>query len=276
MPNTPNGSAPRPPDGDWLGTPYLTFKREGAFAICTLDRPQARNAMTPAMYFGIRYAISRVNADPELAGLLITGTGDVFAPGGDLGQGGQDDWMDFASTLGMDVTPFDVLRQSSKPVVAAVNGLCQGGGLQIAMCSDLAVVSERATFRVPELYRGIADTYYSQMLARIVGPIRTRDLMLTGRTLTASEAVEWGMVARMVPHDELVAAAKEVLAQCCRTAPGARRVVKSSLDNYLGLYDRIGMEASIESAEAVEGFVAFRERRSPSWVHPELRTVGRL
>ena len=96
------------------------------------------------------------------------------------------------------------------------------------------------------------------MLARIVGPIRTRDLMLTGRTLTASEAVEWGMVARMVPHDELMAAAREVLAQCCRTAPGARRVVKSSLDNYLGLYDRIGMEASIESAEAVEGFVAFR------------------
>ena len=59
-------------------------------------------------------------------------------------------------------------------------------------------------------------------------------------------------------------------------APGARRIVKSSLDNYLGLYDRIGMEASIESAEAVEGFVAFRERRSPSWVHPELRTDGRL
>jgi enoyl-CoA hydratase len=144
------------------------------------------------------------------------------------------------------------------------------------MCSDVAVVSERATFRVPELYRGIADTYYSQMLARIVGPIRTRDLMLTGRTLTAPEALEWGMVARMVPHDELVAAAKEVLAQCCRTAPEARRVVKSSLDNYLGLYDRIGMEASIESAEAVEGFVAFRERRSPNWVHPDLRVDGRL
>jgi enoyl-CoA hydratase len=201
MTNTPNGSAPRPPDGDWLGTPYLTFKREGAFAICTLDRPAARNAMTPAMYFGIRYAISRVNADPELAGLLITGTGDVFAPGGDLGQGGEDDWMDFASTLGMDVTPFDVLRQSPKPVVAAVNGLCQGGGLQIAMCSDLAVVSERATFRVPELFRGIADTYYSQMLARLIGPVRTRDLMFTGRTLSAAEAQDWGMVARVVPHN---------------------------------------------------------------------------
>jgi hypothetical protein len=64
---------PRPPEGDWLGTPFLKFKREGPFAICTLDRPEARNAMTGAMYFGIRYAIGRVNEEPNLAGLLITG-----------------------------------------------------------------------------------------------------------------------------------------------------------------------------------------------------------
>jgi enoyl-CoA hydratase/carnithine racemase len=273
---TAGENTPRPPDGDWLGTPFLRFTREGAFGVCTLDRPAARNAMTPAMYFGIRYAVSLVDADPDLAGLLITGTGDVFAPGGDLGGGdGADNWMNFGA-LSTDITPFETLRQSVKPVVSAVNGLCQGGGLQIAMCSDLAVVSDRATFRVPELYRGIADTYYSQMLARVVGPIRTRDLMFTGRVLSAQEAADWGMVARMVPHDDLMATAKHLLAQCCRTAPKARSVVKSSLDNYMGLYDRIGMKASYSGAEAVEGFVAFKERRSPSWVHPELRVDGRL
>ena len=182
---------PRPPDGDWLGTPYLRFTREGPFGVCTLDRPEARNAMTPAMYFGIRYAVRHVDADPDLAGLLITGTGD-----------GSDNWLTFGSALGMDVTPFETLRQSVKPVVSAVNGLCQGGGLQIALCSDMAVVSDRATFRVPELLRGIADTYYSQMLARLIGPVRTRDLMFTGRTLSAQEALEWGMVARVVPHND--------------------------------------------------------------------------
>jgi enoyl-CoA hydratase/carnithine racemase len=270
-------STPRPPDGDWLGTPYLRFDREGPFGVVTLDRPQARNAMTPAMYFGIRYAVSRVEGDGDLAGLLITGTGDVFAPGGDLGGGnGVDDWMSFGAALSMDVTPFETLRQSVKPVVSAVNGLCQGGGLQIAMCSDLAVVSDRATFRVPELYRGIADTYYAQTLARIVGPVRTRDLMFTGRTLTAQEAVDWGMVARVVAHDDLAGAAREALAQCCRTAPRARAVVKSSLDNYLGLFDRIGMKASYTGEEAVEGYLAFKAKRSPSWVHPDLQTDGRL
>lgn len=269
-------SEPRPPEGDWLGTPYLHFTRVGPLAICTLDRPAARNAMTPAMYFGIRYAVSRVNADPELAGLLITGTGDVFSPGGDLGRSGQDDWMDFAATMGMDVTPFDALRQSPKPVVSAVNGLCQGGGLQIAMCSDLAVVSDRSVFRVPELFRGIADTYYSQVLARLIGPVRTKDLMLTGRELSAQEALEWGMVARVVPHHDLLRVAKELLAQCCRTAPAARGLVKASLDNYLGLYDRIGMHTSLFGPEPREGFRAFKQKDSPAWVHPDLRIDGRL
>ncbi|MQY24161.1 enoyl-CoA hydratase/isomerase family protein [Nocardia macrotermitis] len=267
---------PRPPQGDWLGTPYLRFTREGPFGVCRLDRPEARNAMTPAMYFGIKYAVNHVGADADLAGLLITGTGDVFAPGGDMGGGGSDNWMTFGAALGMDALPFETLRQSAKPVVAAVNGLCQGGGLQIALCADMAVVSERATFRVPELYRGIADTYYSQMLARLIGPVRTRDLMFTGRTLSAREALDWGMIARVVPHEELGEAAREVLAQCCRTAPDARAAIKASLDNYLGLYDRIGMQASLRKPEASEGFRAFKERRSPEWVHPDLRIDGRL
>jgi enoyl-CoA hydratase/carnithine racemase len=268
---------PRPPDGDWLGTPFLRFTREGPFAICTVDRPQARNAMTPAMYFGIGYAVNRVNSDNDLAGLIITGTSDVFAPGGDLGGGGIDHWIDFGSTLSMEaVLPFDALRTSAKPVVSAVNGLCQGGGLMIAMCNDIAVVSDRATFRVPELFRGIADTYYSQMLARVIGPVRTRDLMLTGRVLSAEEAVDWGLVARVVPHDELMDSARDVLAQCCRTAPTARGVVKASLDNYLGLNDRIGMRSSLRAPEAAEGFRAFKERRSPGWVHHDLQLTGRL
>ena len=267
----------RPPEGDWLGTPFLRFERQGPFGVVRLDRPEARNAMTPAMYFGIRYAVSHVENDPDLAGLLITGTGDVFAPGGDLGGGdGSDDWMTWGSALSMDVTPFEALRQSVIPVVSAVNGLAQGGGMQIALCSDIAVVSERATFRVPELFRGIADTYYSQMLARLIGPVRTRDLMFTGRVLTAAEALDWGLVTRVVPHDELLGTATELLAQVCRTAPAARSVVKSSLDNYLGLFDRIGMKASYSGPEARQGFEAFKERRSPDWVHPDLRIDGRL
>lgn len=266
---------PRPPEGDWLGTPFLTLDRRGPFAVVTVDRPDARNALSPAMYFGLRYAIAHCEADPDIHGLILTGTGDVFIPGGDLGRTGVDDWMDMGH-LGMDATPFDTLRVTSLPVVTAVNGICQGGGFMITLCSDVSVVSERATFRVPELFRGISDTYYAQILARTIGPVRTRDLMLTGRVLTSEEALDWGLVARVVSHDQLMENATEVLAGICRTAPIARLDIKKSLDDYLGLFDRIAMRQSQTGAEAIEGFRAFKERRSPTWVPEELRADGRL
>jgi enoyl-CoA hydratase len=111
--------------------------------VLTVDRPEARNALTGAMYFGIRYAIDRVNADPTLAGLLITGIDDVFIPGGDLGGSQIDDWG-APKLLGMDNVPFDAVRYSRKPIVSAVNGICQGGGLLIAIMSDVAVASDHA------------------------------------------------------------------------------------------------------------------------------------
>ena len=120
-----------------------------------------------------------------------------------VGANSPDSWEGGVSgLLGMEITPFDALRQAQKPVVSAVNGICQGGGLMIAMLSDMAVVSDRATFRAPELFRGIADTHYGHMLTRQVGPARARDLLFTGRTIDAREAVSWGLISRVVPHDE--------------------------------------------------------------------------
>ena len=273
---TAGSHAPRPPKGDWLGTPYLHFERSGSVAVVTVDRPEARNSMTPAMYFGIRYAVDLVGRTAELAGLLITGTGDVFVPGGDLGGDNLDGWADLPTLLAMDNTPFDAIRRSKKPVVCAVNGLTQGGGLMIAMLADVAVASDRATFRAPELFRGIADTNYAQILPRQIGPARARDMLLTGRIVTASEAADWGLVARVVPHVELIGAATDALAWCCRSAPDARQEVKRVFDRYYGTYDRMAMDESLAGPEPVEGFAAFKQRRNPSWVPSDLRTDGRL
>jgi enoyl-CoA hydratase len=276
---TGNGAGdltPRPPDGDWLGTPFLRFERRGPLAVVTIDRPEARNALTPAMYFGIRYAVDHVNRDDGLAGLLLTGTGDVFAPGGDMGGDNREGWSDVLNLLSMDITPFETVRCSPKPVVCAVNGLAQGGGMMIAMLSDVSVAATSATFRAPELLRGIADTNYAQILPRQVGPARARDLLLTGRTLSAEEALDWGIVARTAPDGELMDAAVEALEACCRTAPGARDEAKRIMDRFYGHYDRAAMEASLTGPEMAEGYQAFKERRSPAWVPETLRREGRL
>jgi enoyl-CoA hydratase/carnithine racemase len=266
----------RPPEGDYLGTPYLRFERHGSLAHCVVDRPEKRNAMTPAMYFGLRRAVDVVNRDAALAGLLITGVGDVFISGGDMSATYDDNWSDLGDLLHMDVTPFDAVRHSAKPVVSAINGLAQGGGLMIAMLSDVAVASDRATFRAPEIYRGIADTHYSQILVHQVGAGRARDLLLSGRVLEAAEAVAWGLVTRMAPHDEVVATATAVLTACCWGAPHARREVKRAINLQYGLYDRMAMDASLSDEEYAEGWAAFAEKRAPSWIPDDIRPDGRL
>jgi len=266
-----DGEAPRPPAGDWLGTPFLRFERTGSLATVTVDRPEKRNALTPAMYFGLRYAVDRLNGDDTLAGLLITGTGDVFIPGGDMSGANPDGWADLPGLLGMDNTPFDTIRRSPKPIVCAVNGIAQGGGMMIAMLSDVAVASERATFRAPELFRGIADTNYGQILPRQVGPARARDLLLTGRQLTAAEAEDWGLVSRVVPHEALLDEALSALRAACRTGPEARAAVKKSMDAFYGTYDRVAMDTSLMGPEMTEGYLAFKDRRPPAWIPDDLR-----
>lgn len=228
------------------------------------------------MYFGVRYAINHVDADADLAGLLLTGTGDVFIPGGDLSGDNRDGWGDLPGLLFMDLVPFDAFRQSAKPVVSAINGICQGGGLMMAMLSDVAVASDRATFRAPELLRGISDTNYAQILPRQIGPARARDMLVTGRTITAVEAVDWGLVSRLAPHEQLIDVATEVLVAACKSAPVARADTKRSLDSYYGLYDRIGMINSLRGPEALEGYHSFVERRAPAWIPDGLENDGRL
>src|ERR687892_1387668 len=101
-----------------LGTPYLKFERVGSVGWCTVDRPESRNALTPAMYLGIRRAVGLVNGDPQLAALVITGVGDVFIPGGEL-SGRDDDGAgvaDVIKVIGFDLLPFRVIRKSRAPV----------------------------------------------------------------------------------------------------------------------------------------------------------------
>ena len=259
-----------------LGTPFLRLEREGHLAWCTIDRPSSRNALSAAMYFGVKRAVQIVNGISEPTALIVTGVGDVFAPGGEL-RGKVDDPNPVIEQLGVDeVLPFEALRNSFAPVVSAVNGICQGGGLLIAMLSDVAVASERASFRAPELLRGIADTGYAAYLPPHIGVANARDLLLTARTLDAQEALRMGLVSRVVPHERLreeaVAAAESIL----RTAPEARLHVKRILHERYGRVDRMSMDWSLfRGPEAREGMRAFAEKRAPSWIPKALQTDER-
>ncbi len=255
---------------DDLGAAGLRLEREGPIAWCVIDRPAARNAITPAMYFGFKRAVRLVNTDPDLAALIITGTGDVFAPGGDLG-GREEPGDRLPEGVGHDILPFTAIRESRAPVIAAINGICQAGGLLIAMMADIAVASDRATFRVPELLRGIPDATFAAALPVHVGVAVARDLLLSARSFDAAEAQRLGLISRVVPHDTLRAAALDAARQVLRTAPEARAHVKRMINERYGVVDYQTMFGALDgSPEPREGMLAFMEKRQPSWIPPDL------
>ncbi|MFA7603456.1 MAG: enoyl-CoA hydratase/isomerase family protein [Novosphingobium sp.] len=254
---------------DWnLGTKNLRIERDGPIAWCVIDRPQARNALTPSMYFGLKKAVTRVNADKEFRALIITGTGDVFAPGGDLGGRYEEGDEPVPAGLAYECLPFVTVRESAAPVISAVNGICQAGGLLIAMMSDIAVVSERATFRVPELLRGIIDATYAATLPAHVGMAQARDLLLSAKKIDAAEAYRIGLVSRICRHADLEAEARKAAVEILQTAPECRAQVKRMLNHQYARIDYETMFASLRNgaSEAKEGMAAFMEKRLPNWV----------
>ncbi|MDE2405094.1 MAG: enoyl-CoA hydratase/isomerase family protein [Sphingomonadales bacterium] len=250
-----------------LGAAGLKLEREGPIAWLTINRPDKKNAFTPAMYMGIKRAVRLVNADQDLRALIITGAGDSFSAGGDLGGRYEPGDEPVPTGLTYETLPFIAVRESMAPVVSAVNGICQGGGLLVAMMSDVAVVSERATFRVPELLRGIIDATYAAVLPAHVGMAVARDLILTCRRIDAAEAQRIGLVSRVVPHDELRKEALRAAKEMLQTAPEARAHTKRMLNMQYAPIDFETMFASLAYGQEVrEGMRAFLEKRQPNWI----------
>jgi len=249
-----------------LGSRHLHAKKGDGVLRVVIDRPERRNALTIEMYHGIKKACVVAERDPEIDLVVITGTGDYFCVGGEMGgkhEGGQ--LMD-RETDGLDLTPFVQLERCPKLVLMAINGMCQGGGLVMTLMSDLSVVSERATFRVPELLRGVADCYFGARLASRVGMARAKYLLFTAQYITAAEALAMGLVSRVVPHDQLDAAVAETVGWVRQTAPRARTLLKRDLNRQLPSIDLPMFAESLAGEEVREGFAAFVEKRPPGWV----------
>jgi len=230
-----------------------------------LDRPDRRNSCTVEMYHGIKKAAVLAERDPEIDVLVLTGTGDYFCVGGEMGgkhEGGQP--LD-RETDGLDLTPFVQLERCPKIVLMAINGMCQGGGLVMTLMGDVSVVSDRAKFRVPELLRGVADCYLGARLAPRIGVARAKYLLFTAQYFSAAEALAMGLVSRVVPHEQLEAAVAETIGWIRQTGPEARKALKQDLNRALPRIDMEMFADSLRSEEVTEGFRSFVEKRPPRW-----------
>jgi len=248
-----------------LGSLFLRATKGGGVLRIVIDRPARRNALTVEMYHGLKKAAVLAERDPEVDVLLVTSTGEFFCVGGEMGgqhEGGPG--LD-RETERFDLLPFLEFERCPKVVMMAINGMCQGGGLNMTLMSDISVVSERATFRAPELLRGVADCFLGARLASRIGMARAKWLLFTAQYISAVEALAMGLISRVVPHDQLEQAVNETIHWIRQTGPRARAALKRDLNRQLPNIDFPMFAESLASEEVREGFAAFVEKRKPRW-----------
>ena len=259
-----------------MSTDNLLFDVEHGVAKVTLHRPDAHNAIDLALCDALMKAAIRCDEDPEIRAVLLTGSGKVFSVGGDI-QSFVAAGNDLAPlTKQMTVTLHAAVSRFARmdaPLVAAVNGVAAGGGLGLVCCADLAIAGASARFSSSYTKNALSpDTSTTYFLPRLVGWRRAQDLVLTNRVLSAEEALEWNLVTRVVPDDELLAEAGSLAADLARGATKAYGVAKSlllqsaseTLETQMELEAR-GIADMARSDDVREGIRAFLDKRKPEY-----------
>jgi len=259
-----------------------TFDVNGAIAMLTFSRPDARNAMTWAMYDALVEACDRVDDDAAIRVLILRGAGGkAFVSGTDISQfqafgaagashAGPTNGLDYEKRL--DVA-LDRLARVSKPAIAQIEGVAAGGGCAIALCCDLRVATPESTLGVPvarTLGNCLSGATYSRLVDAI-GPARVKDLLFTGRMIDAAEAQVIGLVNRVVPASAIASAVHELALSIASNAPLTIRVTKEMLRRIAAQRqlavgaDRDLIALCYESEDFKEGVSAFLEKRKPVW-----------
>ena len=250
----------------------LLFAREGATALVTLNRPQSLNALNTAMLVELRRAVLEAREDSGVRALVITGAGEkAFAAGADIRElaGMSPSAMQDHARHGQEVIGF--VEQLGKPVIAAINGLALGGGCELAMACTVRMAADTAQLGQPEVNLGLIPGFGgTQRLTRLVGQGRALDLLLTGRSIDASEAFRIGLIDRVTPPatllDEARALARLLSAKPPLAVRGILEAVRRGADAPLASGQ--ALEASLfglvsASADMREGVSAFLEKRTP-------------
>ena len=249
----------------------IEYKVDGHIASLTINRPEKMNAMTDAMYAAVGQAFVAAENDDHVRCMIVTGAGDrAFSAGHDLlelnepGRGGG--WRPFRPRR------FDTGLPCSKPMVAAINGYCLAGGMELALACDIRIAAEHAQFGAPEVKWAILHGYGALRLPDMIGMSNALFLLLTGEFIDAHTALRMGLVSHVVPKEELAETVRSIAERICANGPVAVQMTKElayrgrevSLEDGLRLYQEYS-RAVYASQDAREGTSAFAERRRPNF-----------
>ncbi|MDL1912363.1 enoyl-CoA hydratase [Chloroflexi bacterium CFX6] len=249
----------------------ILVERRGRVGLVRLDRPQALNALNNQLMRETMDALEAFDRDDAVGAMVVTGNEKAFAAGADIKE------MAGKSAREMleadHVAVFGRMRAVEKPVIAAVSGWALGGGCEIAMACDMIVASESAKFGQPEITIGvIPGAGGTQRLPRAVGKALAMEMILNNRTLTAQEALQYGLVNRVVPVndylDEALKLAEEIASRAPLAVRAAKKMINASYESSLtdGLAaERQAFYHLFDTEDQKEGMKAFVEKRQPNW-----------
>ncbi len=245
--------------------------KEGSTGIITINRPEFKNALNESVREMIASSVTQLDADPEILCIIITGTGDSFAAGADLRDLAKRGAGEMLARNSHKV--WQSISSCSKPIIAAVKGYAWGGGCELAMHADIIIAGESASFAQPEIKVGIMPgAGGTQRLVRAIGKSRAMKMLLTGKPITAKEALQYGLVADVVPDDQLFQVALEMAVTIGKMPPLAvsqiKEVVTAGMDVPLStalVLERKAFQLLFDTADQKEGMAAFLEKRKPEF-----------
>ncbi len=247
-------------------TPLVRLEVEDGIATIRLDRPPM-NALNVAMQEELRAVAAEVGARTDIASVVLYGGEKVFAAGADVKEMATMSYADMVARSGALQSSFTAVARIPKPVIAAVTGYALGGGCELALCADLRVCADDAKLGQPEILLGvIPGAGGTQRLPRLVGPARAKEIVFTGRFVDADEALRIGLVDRVVPAEEVYAAARKLAARFVGGPALALRAAKEAVDRGLetdldtGLeIERMQFAALFATEDRVAGMTSFAE-----------------
>ena len=249
----------------------VEVERDGAIAVVLLNRPQALNALSGELMDALVSALEELDSDEEVRCIVLGGSERVFAAGADVAELAAATPIELYESRRID--RWDAIRALRTPLVAAVSGYCLGGGCELAMLCDIVVASETAQFGQPEINLGVLPgAGGTQRLTHAVGKSLAMDVILTGRFLSAVEALRAGLVARVVAREAWLDEAKRVARAIASKSPVSVRLAKESIDRAFDVPLTAGLELERRafylaraSEDATEGLNAFVEKRRPDF-----------
>ena len=247
----------------------IRYEKNGNLAIAAINRPEALNALHGPVLQELSRVVAEVENDSEVRAFILTGEGRAFVAGADIGE---QNALDVASARKFSQFGSSIFRRIEKleiPTIAAVNGFCLGGGCELAMSFDMILASEKAKFGQPEVGLGITPGFSgTQRLPRRVGIAKAKELLFSGRMITAAEAEKIGLVNAVYPAEELMNATLDMARSFTKNAPVAIKYVKASVDRgmQMDIDGGIALENELyamcfATEDCKEGLTAFLEKR---------------